>query len=130
MQPYARWKMRRTKASVLAACGFVMVHLVILFGCSRNNMDYGPAFASAETRGSVVYERNCSPCHDAENPQLLKQPPKLKGIFQGKTLPSGAPATNEQVRETILAGRGIMPPFEHTLDKKQVDDLLKYLHTL
>jgi mono/diheme cytochrome c family protein len=101
-----------------------------LAGCSRNNMDYGPAFASAETRGEIVYERNCSACHDAENLQLLKQPPRLKGIFERKMLPSGAPATDEQVRNTILAGRGIMPPFEHTLDKKQVDDLLKYLHKL
>jgi mono/diheme cytochrome c family protein len=102
----------------------------LLPGCSRNNLDYGPAFASAETRGSVVYERNCSPCHDAENVQLLKPPPKLQGLFRKKTLPSGAPATDEQVRKTILGGRGIMPPFERTLDQKQLDDLLKYLHTL
>lgn len=100
------------------------------FGCSRNNMDYGPAFASAETRGQLVYERNCSPCHDAQNLQLLKQPPKLNGLLRQKALPSGAPATNEQVRKTILAGRGIMPPFERTLDKQQLDDLLKYMHTL
>ncbi|HTQ59283.1 MAG TPA: c-type cytochrome [Candidatus Solibacter sp.] len=100
-----------------------------LHGCSRNNLDYGPAFASAETRGSVVYERNCSPCHDAENLQLLKPPPKLLGLFQKNTLPSGAPATDAQVRKTILEGRGIMPPFEHALDRKQLDDLLRYLHS-
>jgi len=103
---------------------------VALCGCSRDNMDYGPMFASAETRGQVVYERNCSACHDADNLQLLKQPPKLKGLFSRKTLPSGAPATDEQVSTTVLAGRGIMPPFERTLDKKQLDDLLKYLHKL
>lgn len=72
---------------------------VALLGCSRSNMDCGPAFASAETRGEIVYERNCSACHDAENLQLLKQPPKLKGLFDRKTLPSGAPATNDQVRK-------------------------------
>lgn len=102
----------------------------LLFGCSRSNMDYGPAFASAETRGSVVYERNCSACHEAENLPLLKQPPKLRGLFQKKALPSGAPTTDEQVRKTILAGRATMPPFERTLDKEQIDDLLKYLHKL
>ena len=109
---------------------FVFLAAAVAFGCSRNNMDYGPAFASAETRGSVVYERNCSACHDAQNLQLLKQPPKLNGLFQKKTLPSGAPATDEQVKNTILTGRGIMPPFERTLDRKQLDDLLKYLHSL
>ena len=77
-----------------------------------------------------MYERNCSACHDAENLQLLKQPPKLARIFRHQMLPSGAPATVGQVRETIVSGRGIMPPFEHTLDKQQVDDLLKYLHKL
>jgi mono/diheme cytochrome c family protein len=119
-----------TRIRCLMVCGIFCALGVLFYGCSRNNMDYGPAFASAETRGSVVYERNCSLCHDAENLQLLKQPPKLKGLFAKKTLPSGAPATDEQVRNTIRAGRGIMPPFEHTLDKKQLDDLLKYLHTL
>jgi mono/diheme cytochrome c family protein len=107
-----------------------VVMVVAAVACSRNNMDYGPAFASAETRGSVVYEKNCSQCHDAENLPLLKQPPKLKKLFQKKTLPSGAPATDEQVRKTILEGRATMPPFEHTLDQKQINDLLKYLHTL
>ncbi len=91
-------------------------------------MDYGPAFASAQTRGELVYERNCSACHDAGNLQLLKQPPKLIGLFRHQTLPSGAAATEDQVRKTIVTGRGIMPPFERTLDKQQIDDLLKYLH--
>jgi mono/diheme cytochrome c family protein len=106
------------------------VAMVVAGVACRNNMDYGPAFASAETRGSVVYEKNCSQCHDAENLPLLKQPPKLKGLFQKKTLPSGAPATDEQVRKTILEGRATMPPFEHILEQKQINDLLKYLRTL
>jgi mono/diheme cytochrome c family protein len=47
-----------------------------------------------------------------------------------KTLPSGAPADDEHVRETILQGKGIMPPFEQSLRRQDIDDLLKYLHTL
>ena len=121
--------MRRIERSALIfVVGTVLG--VTLVGCSRNDMDYGPAFASAETRGEIVYERNCSACLDAENLQLLKRPAKLKGLFSRKTLPSGAPATDEQVRKTIRAGRGIMPPFEHAVEKQQVDDLLKYLHKL
>src|SRR5258706_8266159 len=104
----SRWR------AVLWLAPVVMVVAGVV-ACSRNNMDYGPAFASAETRGSVVYERNCSQCHDAENLPLLKQPPKLKKLFEKKTLPSGAPPTDEQVRKTILEGRATMPPFEHTL---------------
>lgn len=116
------------KSRLMFSLGMILG--VALLGCSRSNMDYGPAFASAETRGEIVYERNCSACHDAENLRLLKEAPKLKGLFDRKTLPSGAPATDDQVRKAIVAGRGIMPPFERTLDKQQVDDLLKYLHKL
>lgn len=119
---------KRRWRAVLAMALVVMG--VVAVACSRNNMDYGPMFASAETRGSVVYEKNCSQCHDAENLPLLKQPPNLKELFRKKTLPSGAPATDEQVRTTILAGRATMPPFKRILDQKQIDDLLKYLHTL
>ena len=122
--------MRRTSRTTCISIALLALIVFFSTGCSRNNMDYGPAFASAETRGEVVYERNCSPCHDAQNLQLLKQPPKLGGLFRHQQLPSGAPATDEQVRKTIVTGRGIMPPFEHTLDKQQVDDLLKYLHKL
>jgi hypothetical protein len=108
--------------------------LIVMVGlgaaCSRNNMDYGPRFASAETRGPVVYEKNCSQCHDADNLPLLKQPPKLKELFEKKELPSGAPATDEQVKKTILEGRASMPSFDRILEQKQIDDLLKYLHKL
>jgi len=109
---------------------FALVGVLLLgsAGCSRDNLDYGPAFASPAARGELVYERNCSGCHDSENLQLLKNPPKLAGLFHRQTLPSGAPATDEQVRKTITDGQGIMPPFEHVLDKHQVDDLLTYLH--
>jgi mono/diheme cytochrome c family protein len=122
--------MQRTDTTTEVLLTFVVALCILSFGCSRNNMDYGPAFASPETRGELVYERNCSACHNAENLQLLKQPPKLNGLFRHQALPSGAPATDEQVRKTILSGRGIMPPFEHIVDKQQIDDLLKYLHKL
>ena len=75
-------------------------------------------------------EMHCSSCHDANDLALLKQPPKLTGLFARKTLPSGAPTTDEQVRNTIVSGREIMPPFGSTLDTKQVDELLRYLHTI
>ena len=56
---------------------------------------------------------------------LLKDPPKLDGLFRKQTLPSGAPATDEQVRDVILHGRGITPPFEQSLDAEDLNDLLR-----
>ena len=56
--------MRRIERSALIfVVGTVLG--VTLVGCARNDVDYGPAFASAETRGEIVYERNCSACHEA-----------------------------------------------------------------
>lgn len=98
--------------------------------CSSDSSQSPPAAAAQVTEGRAIYEMHCSSCHDANDLALLKQPPKLTGLFARKTLPSGAPTTDEQVRNTIVSGRGIMPPFGSTLDTKQVDELLKYLHTI
>ena len=95
-------------------------------GCSRN-----PGGRSdAEVHGRALFILNCSPCHEDSNPQLKVQPPRLNGIFAGKRLPSGAPATDDQVKRTIIEGRGIMPAFDQRLTSEDVKDIVKYLHTL
>jgi len=63
-------------------------------------------------------------------PDLLKQPPKLKGVFLSITLPSGAPATDEQVERTIIQGLHTMPAFNGRLRRDEIWDLTAYLHTL
>ncbi|HTS68886.1 MAG TPA: cytochrome c [Terriglobia bacterium] len=84
----------------------------------------------AEHRGEELFQQNCATCHEAPNPELKKQPPKLEGLFQSKTLPSGALATDEQVRKTIIKGVGTMPAFDQRLSTEDVNDLLAYLHQL
>ena len=86
--------------------------------------------SQAEQRGRELFELNCAPCHEAPNPELKKQPPKLEGLFQSKRLPSGAPATDEQVRKTIIQGLGTMPAFDQRLSDEDISDLVKYLHQL
>ena len=81
-------------------------------------------------RGEELFQENCAICHAVSNQDLKKQPPKLTGLFQRKTLPSGAPATNEQVRKTIISGIGTMPAFDQRLSDEDVRDLVKYLHQL
>ena len=109
--------------AALCALGFLIA------GCEPSSGGASGDRLPAVTVGSAVYLQNCSVCHDADSLELAKKPPKLAGLFNMKTLPSGAPATDDQVRKTILDGRGIMPPFRQTLDAQQVNDLLKYLHT-
>jgi mono/diheme cytochrome c family protein len=107
----------------------VLAAVACSFGCSRVDWEYGPPFASAETRGKLNYDNHCAQCHEAENLQLLKPPPKLDQLFHRQSLPSGAPVTEAEIRKVILEGRGTMPSFDQKLDKQQMDDLLKYLHT-
>ena len=84
----------------------------------------------ASQRGEELFQQHCAICHEASNLDLKKQPPKLEGLFQSKTLPSGAPTTNEQVRKTIINGIGTMPAFDQRLSTEDVNDLLAYLHEL
>jgi len=81
-------------------------------------------------RGEELFQQNCAICHEVPNPELKKQPPRLEGLFQRKTLPSGATATDEQVRRTIINGIGTMPAFDQRLSSEDVNDLLVYLHQL
>jgi mono/diheme cytochrome c family protein len=84
----------------------------------------------SEARGRVVYEMYCQGCHEGTHPNLAQQPPRLAGIFQRGTLPSGRPATDATVRETIVHGRGIMPPFGASISSPDLENLIAYLHVM
>ncbi len=90
----------------------------------------GLAGCGSEEHGSELFDLHCVDCHETPNPDLKKKPPKLEGLFESKTLPGGAPATDEQVRKTIIEGRGTMPAFDGRLSESDVNDLIRYLHTL
>ena len=98
----------------------------LLDGCSSRtgNPD------DAEQRGAILFAMHCSPCHESTNSQLKVQPPSLRRLFASKSLPSGAPATDEQVRRTIIEGKGIMPAFDQHLTRDDINSIVKYLHTL
>jgi mono/diheme cytochrome c family protein len=95
-----------------------------LAACSK------PSGGADERRGGQLFQLHCAPCHETPPPDLLKQPPKLQGLFDSKTLPSGAPATGEQVRMVIIEGLRTMPAFQRRLQEQEVRDLIAYLHHL
>lgn len=103
----------------------VFVWMVFHFGISSG----GARATPANLQGQQVYQLYCAGCHDATNLQLVTQPPKLDGLFGKQTLPSGAPATDANVQDVILHGRGIMPPFEQTISSDDVNALVQYLHS-
>jgi mono/diheme cytochrome c family protein len=86
--------------------------------------------SNAEMVGEWLYDNNCAECHENPQPDLHKQPPNLHGLFRRGSLPSGAPATDAQIRMTIIEGRGTMPAFDRRLREKDVDNLIRYLEKL
>ena len=103
--------------------------MICLSSCSRAAVS-DHRTSEAQRRGQGLYALWCAPCHNTSDLNLVKDPPNLAGLFLRQTLPSGAPATDEQVRKTISDGRGIMPPFQQSLNADEVDDLMRFLHSL
>jgi mono/diheme cytochrome c family protein len=82
-----------------------------------------------EARGRAVFVSACARCHNAYETQALHGP-SLYGVFRKPYLPSGAPARDDRVTEVVLHGRNLMPPAGGSLTEQQLQDLLRYLHTL
>jgi len=107
--------------------GGLLAISIAIAGCSYFG---GKSKAEEVASGQRLFQAHCGGCHNGKPLAVGKQPPVLTGIFERQTLPSGAPATDAQVRSTIMQGRsGIMPPFENVLSSSDIRDLIAYLHT-
>jgi mono/diheme cytochrome c family protein len=95
-----------------------------LAGCQA-----APALSPQEKQGKHLYQVRCAHCHEENDLALKKVPPDLHGIFHRGTLPSGNPATDLAVRQNIITGRGMMPPFAGRFSDQEMAALLAYLHT-
>jgi mono/diheme cytochrome c family protein len=82
-----------------------------------------------EARGRAVFVSACARCHNAYDTQALHGP-SLYGVFRKPYLPSGAPARDDRVAAVVLHGRNLMPPAGGDLTGQQLQELLRYLHTL
>jgi mono/diheme cytochrome c family protein len=80
-----------------------------------------------EARGAQVFHQACARCHYPTTTKGMKGP-GLQAITKIKSMPSGAPPTDERLTFTIIHGRGMMPATQLTDD--QLSDLLAYLRTL
>ena len=88
-----------------------------------------PSLTPQQAEGKHLYDVRCAHCHEENDLALKKVPPNLHAVFQGATLPSGAPATDAEVRRVVLTGKGMMPSFNGRFDDAQMAALLAYLHT-
>ncbi len=106
------------------------VVLAFLAGCGDDNSAKSDAelgLNAQQSSGRHLYQQNCAACHDAHSVPG-QNGPSLKGILKKPFLPSGLPANDRFVRQTILTGRNMMPAVGSSFTQQQLDDLLAYLH--
>ena len=99
-----------------------------LVGCKPLPPSMPPSQWNAqERRGAEVFQAKCARCHYPTSTRGLHGP-GLQALTKLKSMPSGAPPTNERLTDVILHGHGLMPATSIT--DSQLQDLLAYLHTL
>ncbi|MGH9573958.1 MAG: c-type cytochrome [Candidatus Acidiferrales bacterium] len=120
----------KTRAGVLAIAPMAVLVLFVV-GCGNDRVKTNAEMGLNEQQvaGRAVFDRYCGACHNAYSASA-KKGPGFKGLFEKRYLPSGLPANDRFVRQTIAGGRGMMPEFGDSLTQDQMDDLLAYLHTL
>lgn len=79
--------------------------------------------------GKHLYDVGCAHCHEENDLHLKKVPPSLHGVFSRNTLSEGEPATDAEVEQILMKGKGTMPSFAYQMTKEQMDAVVAYLHT-
>jgi mono/diheme cytochrome c family protein len=112
-----------------------VVLLALVAGCGEPapKTDAELGLTVQQASGRRIFERDCAACHNAYSSSGSKGP-SLKGLYKKQFLPSGLPANDRFVEQTIVSGRGMMPalsdPITGQLSDQQLDDMVAYLHTL
>jgi mono/diheme cytochrome c family protein len=104
----------------------------LLSGCGKDPAKMTDAelgLNAEQSRGRRVFNIYCVNCHPAYSSSGNKGP-GLKKLYQKQYLPSGLTATDEHVMQSIVRGRGMMPPFGNQLDQQELQQVMAYLHTL
>ncbi len=121
------------RARKFIATGALLVAAVAIFvaGCGdpRPKTDAELGLNAQQANGRQLFDHYCAACHNAYSSSGSKGP-SLEGLYKRQFLPSGLPSNNRFVEQTIVNGRGMMPPQGDALDQQQLDDLVAYLHTL
>jgi cytochrome c2 len=113
------------RAGTLAVLG---TGLVILAGLAAAGCHSTPALTPQQAEGKHLYDSRCAHCHEFNDLALKKVPPNLHGVFNSAHLPSGVPATDQNVERTVLSGKNMMPSFAGRFTQPQMAALLAYLH--
>jgi mono/diheme cytochrome c family protein len=106
----------------------VLQFFVISIGLTLAACRARPALTAQEERGKRVYDVGCAHCHEENDLRLKKVPPDLHGLFNREKLPDGEPATDAEVEQVLMKGRGMMPSFAYQMSREQMEAVIAYLH--
>ena len=81
------------------------------------------AAASGAERGQEIFYYKCWFCHN----EFTKDIPKLTGLFQRASLVTGAPMSEEAVKNQIRNGSANMAAYKYALSETDLSDLVSYL---
>jgi mono/diheme cytochrome c family protein len=127
------WNSRISLTDRLGRIALVAALLALATGCGGKDpskeTDAQLGLNAQQSAGRAVFNYYCAACHYAYSSSGLKGP-GLKGLFHKQYLPSGLPANDRFVEQTIINGRGMMPPQGDALTDQQLSNLMAYLHTL
>ena len=98
--------------------------MLSMIGCHSQ-----PVLTPQQAAGQHLYAVRCAHCHEDNDLALKPAPPDIHGAMSKTKLPSGAPATDAEVRRLILVGKGKMPTFAGRFTDEQMAALLAYMHT-
>jgi mono/diheme cytochrome c family protein len=103
---------------------FLAISVVLaLAGCRAK-----AALTPQQAEGKRVYEVGCAHCHEENDLRLKKVPPDLHGLFDKGKLPDGEAATDAEVEQVLMKGKGMMPSFAYQMSREQMDAVIAYLH--
>lgn len=108
----------------LTIASLLWLSTIVMDGCHSQ-----ARLTDQETAGKQLYSARCAHCHEDNDLALKKVPPNLHGVFKHATLPSGVPATDDNITRAVLSGKGMMPSFAGRFTREQMAALLAYLHT-
>ena len=124
-------KLAKLPRSGTVGCGLAGAMLLIavapvfvLSGCHSS-----PPLTAQQVEGQRLYAGRCAHCHEENDLGLKPAPPNIHGAMGKEKLPSGAPATDAEVRRQVIYGKGKMPGFYGRFNEEQMAALLSYLHT-
>jgi len=103
---------------ILRACAWTVTlgtASAVFAGCRS-----APGLTAQEGEGKRLYVGWCAHCHEENDLNLKKLPPDLHGVYRHVALPSGATATDAEVRRVVLAGKGMMPSFAGRFSDEQM----------